>query len=138
MIDSSFIVLLIMYSHPSIETGRGIGRGRGCPKAIHMPKQRAVSIPTIAPRWLADWHSIPSVNTPRRGPPTTPKIVKLICGQYIYIYFSFDAFDPNYIILQILNYIYIPEVLSQNIERGKPGQCNSSQTWKPVICPRSH
>ena len=68
-----------LVSHPSVDTGKAGGAGLGWPKAIQKENIKPVKTPVIAPRWLADSQSIPKVNIPNNGPPTTPKIVKLAC-----------------------------------------------------------
>ena len=47
-------------------------------------KTSEVAVPRSAPLWLAQGNAMPRVKRPRRGPPTTPKMVSDACvtGNY--------------------------------------------------------
>lgn len=70
--------IILFTSQPSIVVGSTGGLGRGWPKAIQNKNASDVRHPIIVPPSVAVSVPMPSVKTPNIGPPTIPKIVKLV------------------------------------------------------------
>lgn len=69
--------IVVFIWQPSIDTGNVGGIGLGCPKATQNRKTNDAKAAVTDPVSVADSVSIPSVKSPKSGPPTTPNMVRL-------------------------------------------------------------